>query len=62
MCGFYARTGIQAGESDVSQVSVLSDRVRNKRVGSVTNVELRKSDDKRYYNDTQSESPYMNAG
>jgi hypothetical protein len=27
-------------------------------VGSVTNVELRKSDNKHYYNDAQSESPY----
>jgi hypothetical protein len=32
--------------------------VGNKRVDSVTNVELRKSDNKHYFNDTQSESPY----
>jgi hypothetical protein len=33
------------------------ESVGNKRVGSVTNVELRKSDNKYYYNDAQSESP-----
>jgi hypothetical protein len=32
--------------------------VGNKRVGSVTNVELRKNDNKHYYNDAQSENPY----
>jgi hypothetical protein len=37
-------------------VGILS--VGNKRVDSVTNVELRKSDNKHYDNDTQSESPY----